>query len=189
MRRLPQFVLFLASASLAWLWMQAIHEFGHVLGGWLTGASLRRVILHPMSISRTDFDVNPNPLIACWSGPVLGSLIPIMVWLIAHFRSWSGEPWLRFFAGFCLVANGAYLAIGSFDGIGDAGDLLRHGSPIAMLWLFGAIAIPAGLRLWHRLGPAFGLGAEALPVRWSMALRVTSLLILTVVAESLLSER
>jgi hypothetical protein len=65
---------------------------------------------------------------------------------------------LRFFAGFCLIANGAYIAAGSFQSIGDAGDLLHHGTPIWMLWLFGIVTIPAGLLMWNGLGKHFGLG-------------------------------
>jgi hypothetical protein len=65
---------------------------------------------------------------------------------------------LRFFAGFCLIANGAYIAAGSFGRVGDCGEMLRHGSAVWQLWLFGAVAVPAGLWLWHRLGPHFGLG-------------------------------
>ena len=37
--------------------------------------------------------------------------------------------------------------------------MLRHGSPPWTLWLFGAVTVPAGLWLWHRLGPHFGLGS------------------------------
>ena len=66
---------------------------------------------------------------------------------------------LRFFAGFCLLANGAYIAFGSFDRVGDCGEMLRHGSSLWSLWLFGAVTMPAGLWLWHRQGPHFGLGA------------------------------
>jgi hypothetical protein len=65
---------------------------------------------------------------------------------------------LRFFAGFCLVANGLYIGLGSFGRVGDCGEMLRHGSPPWHLWLFGAITVPAGFWLWHGLGPAFGLG-------------------------------
>jgi hypothetical protein len=65
---------------------------------------------------------------------------------------------LRFFAGFCLIANGAYLGAGSFDRVGDCGEMLRHGSELWQLWLFGLITMPAGLWLWHRQGPHFGLG-------------------------------
>jgi hypothetical protein len=68
---------------------------------------------------------------------------------------------LRFFAGFCLIANGAYIGGGSFDRIGDAGVMLRHGSSPWWLWTFGAVTVPAGLRLWHRQGQHFGLGRTA----------------------------
>ena len=189
MRRRPQLVLIVLSAPLAWLWMQVVHECGHALFGWLTGGSVSRVVLHPLTISRTDLDANPHPLVVCWAGPVFGSIAPVLFWLIARAAKWSGEFWLRFFGGFCLIANGAYLAVGSFDRIGDAGDLLKYGSPIGMLWLFGAVTIAVGLRLWHGLGTSFGLGSQAAPVRWPAALIVAGALLVTVTAEALLSGR
>jgi hypothetical protein len=42
--------------------------------------------------------------------------------------------------------------------VGDAGVMLRHGSPAWSLAAFGVAALPAGLWLWHRQGPHFGLG-------------------------------
>jgi hypothetical protein len=65
---------------------------------------------------------------------------------------------LRFFAGFCLLSNGLYIGVGSFDRVGDCGEMLRHGSEIWHLWLFGALTAPVGLWLWHGQGPRFGLG-------------------------------
>jgi hypothetical protein len=71
----------------------------------------------------------------------------------------------RFFAGFCLVANGVYIGAGSFAAIGDAGDMLRYGSSLWQLWLFGLVTVPAGMALWHGQGRHFGLGSDAQPVR------------------------
>lgn len=180
MLRLPQIILIVATLLLAWLLMQAVHEFGHALFGWLTAGEVRRVVLHPLTISRTELDANPLPLLVCWAGPMFGSIVPLMFWLIACVTKWSGEFWLRFFAGFCQIANGAYLAVGSFDHIGDAGDLLKHGSPIWTLWLFGAITITVGLRLWHGLGARFGFGPQGQPVGWRSVMVVVGLLILVV---------
>ncbi len=189
MRRLPQFLLMAATAPLAWLLMQVVHECGHALMGWLTGGAVTRVILHPLAISRTDFDENPHPLLVCWAGPMFGSLAPVVLWLVTRATTLRGEFWFRFFAGFCLIANGAYLAVGSFDRIGDAGDLLKHGSPIWMLWLFGAVTMSVGLRLWHGLGQSFGLGPRSAPIRWPAALIVAGALLVTVTVEALLSGR
>jgi hypothetical protein len=36
--------------------------------------------------------------------------------------------------------------------------MIRLGCPPWSLWLFGSIALPAGLYLWNGLGPCFGLG-------------------------------
>jgi hypothetical protein len=89
---------------------------------------------------------------------MVGVLLPAAVMLMARIAKWRGWYVFQFFAGFCLVANGAYLAFGSIGGIGDAGDLLRHGAAPMLLWLFGLVTIPSGLWLWNGLGSHFSLG-------------------------------
>src|SRR5262245_59144782 len=126
MKRLHQGILIGSTLLGSWLGMQAVHESGHVLGASLTGGRVARVVLYPLTISRTDLAFNPNPLVVVWAGPALGVLLPLLLWGIAAAMRMPGAFVLRFFAGFCLIANGAYLAVGSVDGIGDAGEMLRH---------------------------------------------------------------
>jgi hypothetical protein len=144
--------------------MQAVHELGHVLGAQLTGGQVARLVLHPFSFSRTDLAHNPHPLPVVWLGPVFGAIAPLVLWGIACLARLPGAFVLRFFAGFCLIANGVYLGIGSLAGVGDCGDLLRHGAALWQLWLFGAITVPAGLWLWNGQGRRFGLGPHAEPI-------------------------
>ena len=129
--------------------MLAVHEFGHVLGAWLTGGQVAKVVLHPLTISRTDLAYNPHPLVVVWAGPLVGVLLPLLCWVSAATLRMPGVCVLRFFAGFCLIANGAYIAVGSFDGVGDCGEMLRHRSAMWQLWLFGAITVPSALWLWQ----------------------------------------
>jgi hypothetical protein len=157
--RVHQVVLIGSTVLGSWLGMQAVHESGHVLGAWLTGGRVARLVLHPLTISRTDLADNPRPLAVVWSGPVVGVAAPLLIWGVVAS---AGAPWafvLRFFAGFCLLANGLYIGFGSFDRVGDCGEMLRHGSEMWHLWLFGATTAPVGLWLWHRQGPHFGLGS------------------------------
>jgi hypothetical protein len=60
----------------SWLGMQAVHESGHVLGAWLTGGQVARVVLNPLTISRTDVRENPKPLIVVWAGSGQGTCQP-----------------------------------------------------------------------------------------------------------------
>lgn len=127
--RLRQFVLIASTLVLSWLGMQIAHEAGHVLFAWAGGERVQRVVLHPLNISRTVATHDRHPLLVVWGGPLLGSVLPIAALPLARLLRTSWFYLVRFFAGFCLVANGVYIGVGSFPGVGDAGDLLRFGAP------------------------------------------------------------
>jgi hypothetical protein len=183
--RLHQVVLIGSTILASWLGMQAVHESGHVLGSWLTGGRVARVVLNPLTISRTDLDHNPRPLAVVWAGPIVGVAAPLAAWAVAAAVRLPGAFALRFFAGFCLLTNGLYIGVGSFDAVGDCGDMLRHGSEPWQLWLFGACAAPVGLWLWHRQGPHFGLGPARgrvnRGVAWASLVACVSLLALGII--------
>lgn len=164
--------------------MQAVHELGHVVAAAFTGGHVAEVVLHPATISYTRLNSNPHPLFVVWMGPLVGVGLPLAA--LAVTRWWELPGWflVQFFAGFCLVANGAYLAFGSFGRIGDAGDLLRYGTPIWLLWLFGIVTIPTGLWLWNGLGPHFGFGTGGGEVSRSAAY-IMLILVATVVGVEL----
>jgi hypothetical protein len=138
--------------------MQVVHESGHVVGALLTGGEIAAVVLNPLRISHTEMIGNPHPLVVVWGGPVAGVLLPLLLWGLLAWARAPGAFLARFFAGFCLIANGAYLGVGSFLGTGDCGEMLRQGSPVWVLRSFGAVAVPLGFWLWNGQGPQFGLG-------------------------------
>ena len=140
-----------------WLGMMAVHEAGHVLHAWLSGGVVDEVSIPLAGFSLTTFSVNPRPHFVAWGGPVWGCVIPLA--LLAALRPLGRgartRPVFRavqFFAGLCLVANGVYLGVGWTGRSGDAGDLLRYGTPAWVLVGFGALTSGAGMYLWHRLG-------------------------------------
>jgi hypothetical protein len=63
-----QVVLITSTIWGSWLGMQALHELGHVLGAWVTGGVVSRVVLDPRTFSRTDLAANPHPLAAVCLG-------------------------------------------------------------------------------------------------------------------------
>ena len=165
-----------------WFGMMAVHEAGHVLGAWATGGTVTQVVLHPLAISRTDVEPNPNPLLVAWFGPIVGTVLPVALWSVLHALRSPATFFVRFFTGFCAVANGLYLGIGSFDRIGDAGDLLRSGASLWHLWMFGAFSTLAGFWMWHGQAKAFGFGPDASGVSWRQVGLITALLMASVVA-------
>jgi hypothetical protein len=132
----------------AWWWlMMAIHELGHVLGCLFTGATIEAVILWPWTISQTVRSGSAAPLIDAWSGPIVGAVLPLLIWLALRRRRHAA--WIGGWAGFCLVANGVYLGVGWIDAVGDAGDLLHLGMPTWVLGVVGGLGLAAGLWVWH----------------------------------------
>ena len=169
MRNLHQTTLIVSTIAGSWLGMQAVHELGHVVGAYATGGRVARVVLHPLRLSRTDLAQNPRPLVVAWAGPLGGVLGPLGLWGIAAVSrgDWAFLP--RFFAGFCAVANGAYIGCGAFAWIGDAQQLRQHGAPVPLLAGFGIVCVALGLWLWHGQGRHFGLGPNRNEVRPGMA--------------------
>lgn len=183
-RRPDQFLLIVTLLPLCWLSMMAVHEGGHFLCARLTNGTVTSVVLHPLAISRTDVMPNPQPLIVCWGGPALGCAAPLILWGICRMLNARFAFLARFFAGFCLIANGAYIGFGSFEGVGDAGELLRLGMSPPMLWGFGLLTIPTGFWVWHGAGADFGFGPHAKALD-PAAPKLTAILLIVIVVMEL----
>lgn len=169
--------------------MMAVHELGHVAGAVMTGGNVERVVLHPLAISRTDVMPNPNPAVVVWLGPVIGCLAPLVAALLIPVRATVARSIAMFFAGFCLIANGAYIGVGSFEGVADAGVILRTGSPVWALMAFGAVATGLGIFIWHRLGSPKKLFADPTVVPNGTGYVLLLALIILVAVEFVLSPR
>jgi len=146
----------------AWWLMMASHEAGHVIATLLSGGRIARIDLSPLAFSQTHLSVNPHPLFVVWAGPVMGVVDPVLAWLVAVMLRRRDdmarfEPAFAFLAGFCLIANGVYLGLGWVDRVGDTGEMMRLGTPVAVMIAFGVVCVGLGLALWHRLGSFFGL--------------------------------
>jgi hypothetical protein len=179
-------LLILSTLAVSWLAMQIVHEVGHVIAACSSGGQVVHVELKPWTLSRTDVSPNPSPLLVAWGGPIVGVLLPLIGWWVAHRLRIRIRYLLRFFAGFCLIANGAYIGAGMFVPVGDAAEMLKSAAMRWPLLLFGLLTIPAGLALWHRQGADFGLGPHPHAVRRGDAIGCAALLAAIVVTETLL---
>ena len=135
-----------------WLGMMAVHEAGHVLHAWMSGGTVSAVRVPLVGFSLTEFSTNPRPHFVAWGGAVWGCVLPLLLWSTFHIQRLPGRKPVQFFAGFCLIANGAYLGAGWKANAGDAADLVDYGTPAWVLVVFGVGAAGAGLYLWHLLG-------------------------------------
>jgi hypothetical protein len=184
-----QVLLIASTVVFSWLAMQAVHEAGHVLHAWLSGGQVTRVVLHPLEISLTDVSPNPHPQFVAWGGPVWGSIFPLLFYGIVRRLNWP-RAWLaRFFAGFCLVANGGYLLGGSVYPAGDADVLLKEGAPRVALAAFGIVTMIGGLRIWNGLGAQFGLGKQAVFTDRRAAIGMVVAAVVLAAAECIIARR
>lgn len=151
-------VLFVLLLAVSWVTMTVTHEFGHVLGGWLGGATLTHYDLAPWRMPYSLHSPDPMPLLTLWAGPILGVLVPL-VFALALRREWA---W--FIADFCLIANGSYLAIAWFSGDRylDTPRLLIAGAPPVTIVIYCGVTVLFGylrfrsdcVRFLHRSKPS-----------------------------------
>lgn len=153
--------LLLPYLYLCWLAMMAVHELGHVLHACISGGRVAAVYVPLLGFSRTELAENPHPQFVAWGGPLWGCLLPLAAYLLSRRLLLTARKLVCFFVGFCLAANGAYLAFGWIDRAGDAGTLLRHGAPLWTLISAGLLALAGGMLLWHSLGPRLGFAAAS----------------------------
>ena len=188
MPRADKWVGIFALIVFSWLGMMAVHELGHVLAAVASGGRIQKVILFPVTFSRTDVSPNPMPLLVCWSGILVGAILPAACWsIVCRIQS----PWvamLRFFAGFCLVANGGYLLGGTAMNEADVADLLRMGTPRWVPIVASGIMLSLGLCMWHGLGPGIGFGRQAISPRWRQTLILIAIVVGIIVIELIFSQ-
>jgi hypothetical protein len=163
-------LLLLGVALFAWPAMMFVHELGHIVAAWLTDGNVTRLVWHPLVFSRTDVTPNPSPLVVVWAGPIIGCLLPLVLERATAVAVPSILYIVRLFTGFCLIANGAYIGLGGFDGVGDAGVMIQTGTPLWVMIAFGVVACGLGIWFWHLASYRLGSGKRAaLPVPWSHA--------------------
>jgi hypothetical protein len=90
--------------------MTFTHEFGHIAGGMITGATLNDFSLAPWRMPYSLHSPDPHPLVTLWAGPLLGVAIPLALAALIRKR------WAWFVSDFCLLANGGYLVLAWLSG-------------------------------------------------------------------------
>lgn len=159
--------LILGLLAFAWPAMMLLHESGHIAAAWATGGTVTRIVWHPLVFSRTDVVPNPSPLVVVWAGPVAGCVVPVFGERVLTLTRSSLAYVGQLFCGFCLLANGGYIGFGGFGAIGDAGEMLRLGSPLWLLVIFGLFTWGLGLWYWHLASFRLGFGhSSPKPVPW-----------------------
>lgn len=159
-RRVFTISLLLAAS---WYAMMLVHELGHVIAAWSAGSRVEAVRMPWLGFSQTIVPTTDWPRVVAASGAALGSALPLVAWLIMRsvprIRRGAACAIARFFAGFCLLANGAYIGSAVLVPVGDSEDLVRMGVPAWVLALIGWPAAAAGVALWN--GMAKNLGSSA----------------------------
>ncbi len=141
--RILRFTVLLVAS---WCVMTFTHETGHIVGGYLSGATLQAADLLPWHLPYSIFDPDPKPLATLWSGPIIGVAVPLA--LAFSIR----QSWMWFIANFCILANGTYLATSCLSGDRylDAPKLLEHGAHPITIGLYCLLTIGCGYMGFRR---------------------------------------
>lgn len=129
--------------------MLALHELGHVAHALISGGRIAGITFPLLGFSQTIVHPNPRPIFVVWGGPVIGSLLPVLACALLRLARVNIPHVLRFFTGFCLIANGGYVGVGWRMSSGDAADMRELGTPVWTMIVFGLTCVTAGLWLWH----------------------------------------
>lgn len=126
--------------------MTFTHEVGHLVGGWIGGATLTDFDIIPWHLPYSVHHPDPHPLLTLWSGPVLGVIAPCTLAILFRHR------WLVFVADFCLLANGIYLTLAwiAGDRLLDTPRLLSAGAPPLLIAMFCMLATGMGYVRFRR---------------------------------------
>jgi hypothetical protein len=151
----PRVRLALAALLLyaCWLGMLAVHELGHAMHAWNTRGSVVSMTIPWFGFSQTLTAGTSYPRYVVWGGAEWGCGIPLLACGLALLvRGRRGVPeLLKFFTGFCLIANGLYLGLFWMGRNNDASDLVRMGESPLTLIAFGIVATVSGFYMWHKL--------------------------------------
>jgi len=183
MQHFPQILLIVSFVAFSWL------AFMETRNGCKTVIATDPPVIQAVSAwpnsctTWTALARNPHPQLVAWGGPVWGALLPVVLLITARRLRSRGVYLFRFFAGFCLIANGLYLLVDSFGRGGDGGTLIRTGASPWELLLFGVSTCSLGFWFWHGLGQHFGLGSARGRVSRGAAVASMCLLAVTVAAE------
>ncbi|MEM1097900.1 MAG: hypothetical protein AAGH92_03830 [Planctomycetota bacterium] len=138
---------------LSWFVMTLTHELGHVLTGWLGGATL--VELELLGLPYSFYEPNPRPALMLWGGPILGVALPVLAVGLVGLGFGNGGVASRygwFVADFCVLANGMYLALAWKSGNEtlDTARLLEAGVHPAWIAIFCVVTIGVGYVRFRR---------------------------------------
>ncbi len=141
LQRLASRILYLILLlGVSWGVMTFTHETGHIVGGWMSGGTLKSVDLLPWHLPYSIFDPDPEPLVTLWCGPMLGVLVPFGLALLIR------RDWMWFIAHFCMLANGVYLAMAWVSGgqYLDTPKLLETGAHPITIVIYCVVTIGMG---------------------------------------------
>ncbi len=137
---------------LAWGWelMLLTHEIGHLIAAGCTGAVVLQSNLLPWVLPCTLIEQNPHPHVVAWGGITSGVGIPIVIWGVLTWLQRPAAATGAGLAGFCLLANGAYLAAGGGESLTDTGVLRALGWSNGLLIVVGLVLAVPGYWLCRR---------------------------------------
>ena len=124
--RLYQILLIGTFLPLCWLPTKAVHELGHVACCLATGSAIPKVVLNPLTFSRTDSSGQCiRPCSSYGRARLSVSACPCCSWRSPRSPLRNGRAFSKFFAVLVWSPTVDTVGAGSLGRVGDAGDMIR----------------------------------------------------------------
>lgn len=156
-KRLQQMLIVLGIFVFSYNLGNLIHESGHALNAVLTGGSLNKITMSPLSWCYT-WTSGGNRIFVIWGGFLWQTIIPIVL-LFLCFKS-RIALYALFLALVSFAESGIYMIAGAAAGIGDGGSLVKLGTPPFILITVGGILLLCCLPLSLPIGVLLGIGQK-----------------------------
>ncbi len=158
-RCLQQMLIVLGMFVFSYNFGNLIHESGHALNAVLTGGSLNKITMSPLSWCYASTS-GGNETFVVWGGFLWQTIVPTVVLLLL----WYFKSRLSLYALFLVLvsfgASGVYMIAGAVAGVGDGGSLVRYGVPPFLLLTVGSVLLLFCLALSLPMGVLLGIGRK-----------------------------
>lgn len=140
-----------------------LHEHGHAIAAWATGARVSRIVFHPFNWSYINYYGSKAEYenFIIWAGTLFAAFVALLLIIIVWRWRKPGLLPILMTGAIACSKDGAYLIVsGIANTRGDGASLVKHGTPLVVVVAVGFILFAIGILLVFTCLGLLGIGPE-----------------------------